>query len=89
MWDEQEGFGKIVTRGFTWVLAALGVGLAAASLATGSPEFFLAFLQVLGYVAVIVLAYGLVAGCVGGVLLGSHWGLNRCVCWLRNWFKRG
>jgi hypothetical protein len=48
MWDEQERFAKVVSKIFTWLLAALGILLAAISLATGMPVFFYAFLLLLG-----------------------------------------
>ena len=89
MWDEQERFANVVSKTVTWLVVALGVVLAATSLALGSFEIFLAYLMFLGILVAIALSYGLAAGCVGGVLLGFVWGWSHCRRWLLNrLFKR-
>ena len=86
MWDEQEHIAKVVAKIFTWLLGALGVVLAAASLATGIPDFLVAFVLLLGALAALVLVYGLVALSIGSVLLGITGGVTKCFHWLRNHF---
>jgi hypothetical protein len=84
MWDEEERFAKLVSRIFTWLLASAGVVLIATSLATGIPDFFLAFLLLLAALAAVTLSYGLVAVGVGGLLLGVTTAVSHCLHWLRN-----
>jgi hypothetical protein len=83
MWDEQERFSKVFSKSLTWLMAIIGVLLAAISLATGNPAPFFGFLLLLvaliGAMLVISLAYGFAAICVGGLLLGVHSLVNCCV----------
>lgn len=79
MWDETERFARSVVRAFAWLLAALGVALAAASLAAGRIEFFAAYLLILGLLAAIGLGYALAIGGVGLVLLGLIRGISYCL----------
>ncbi len=83
MWDEQERFAKAVSKVFMWLLAFFGVVLAALSLASGIPDFFLGFLLLIGALAAITLVYGLVAVSLGGLLLAVTSGATYCFRWLR------
>ena len=70
MWDEQERSAKVVSRVLGWALLAFGATLVAASVAAGTAEFLVGFLQFVGvlgaaWLAYAVLAVGVVAPLVG------------------------
>ena len=50
----------------------------------GTPDFFCGFLLLLGALAVLTVAYGLVAVSLGGLLLAITSGASYCFRWLKN-----
>ena len=49
-----------------------------------TPDFFCGFLLLLGALAVLTVAYGLVAVSLGGLLLAITSGASYCFRWLKN-----
>lgn len=72
MWDEQEKFSKVVSIVAISLLGVLGLALTVATLATGDLRFLFAFVAALGTLAALVVVYGLVAMCAGGILFRKY-----------------